>query len=228
MRKTALITGATGGIGSGFAKELSKRGYVLYLPVRSMQKIDPETGNDLVQELITLPNANVSLCNVEDNDQTDIYIHSLANDRLRINVIVLAAGLFLKDEKFSGASIEEKQENAVKALLTANFDTKKNVLQAIKKYFNDQLKDITLIVLSSHAAKDNFEWAAEQKGYVTAMKKVSSFAKEVESDYKKVILLEEGRVDTPGLRIGLNLEGNIPNMEKPEQFANKVLNEAGL
>ncbi|MCU0317716.1 MAG: SDR family oxidoreductase [Fimbriimonadaceae bacterium] len=80
MAQTALVTGASGGIGEAIARELAKRGYHLVLAGRQKERLE------LVAE--SLPNATIRICDL--SLATDIA--SLISESPQVDILVNNAG----------------------------------------------------------------------------------------------------------------------------------------
>ncbi|HPX75187.1 MAG TPA: SDR family oxidoreductase [Bacteroidales bacterium] len=90
MKKTALISGATSGIGKATAILLSKNGYNLILTGRRKQRLD-----DLKSEIEASSNAKVFCLNfdIRSNDEVCKAIDSLPKDFKKIDLLINNAGL---------------------------------------------------------------------------------------------------------------------------------------
>ncbi len=88
--KTALITGATSGIGKATAKKLAEKGYNLILTGRRKEKLD-EVCNNISKEF----NVKIlPLCfDVRDKDEVKKQIENLPEEWKNIDVLVNNAGL---------------------------------------------------------------------------------------------------------------------------------------
>ncbi|HOE38012.1 MAG TPA: SDR family oxidoreductase [Bacteroidales bacterium] len=90
MKKTALISGATSGIGKATALLLSKNGYNLILTGRRKQRLD-----DLKSEIEASSNAKVFCLNfdIRSNDEVCKAIDNLPKDFKKIDLLINNAGL---------------------------------------------------------------------------------------------------------------------------------------
>lgn len=225
MKKTVLITGGTGGIGGAFAKEFSRRGYRLLLPVRDLN-------SPSAKELSLLEGAALSLCLIDDRHAVDVYLAALKEQGESISVFVLAAGVFKRDDKFEGATKEAQQQRAISELEKANVTTKITVIEALHRHYASDEKNMTGIIIGSHAANfgHDHSFRPEQEGYVSSMRKVQTLAQMLKNQgrFKTLVLKEPGKIDTPSLREELGLTGDEQDMRSPEEFVVEVLHEAGL
>jgi 3-oxoacyl-[acyl-carrier protein] reductase len=87
MSKTALITGASGGIGREIAKKLSKEGFVLALLYNSSQ----EKANALLSELNT--DAKIYKCDIRNSQEVTDTVKAVVSDFGEISVLVNNAGI---------------------------------------------------------------------------------------------------------------------------------------
>lgn len=215
MKKTALITGATGGIGGAFAKALEEQDYELILPVRNIAKLNKFSGNFFAKQI-----------DLESLNSFISFLKEVKGVSGQIDLVVLCAGRFAWDNEF------ENEDIAITELEKANFQTKSIAVQALKQVFGDTLNQTTLIVISSHAAHfdENHPFRVGEEGYVRSMIKVSEFAKDLEKQgiFKQVILEEPGRVGTESAKSSFTLEtiGENPDWQQeisPESYVQTVL-----
>ncbi len=217
MKKIALITGVTGGIGGAFAKVLEKKSYDLFLPVRNIAKITGLHGKFFAKEI-----------NMENEESFITFLKEIKNVRDHIDLIVLSAGRFAWDKDF------ESEEKAIAELSKDNFLTKKVALNAFKQVFEKSLKETVLIIISSHAAHfdENHPFRKGEEGYVRSMMKVSELAKDLQEQniFKQVILEEPGRIGTESAKKSFTSEtiGEDPDWQKelsPEDYVENVLSK---
>lgn len=109
---TALITGATAGIGKSFAEQLAKRGYDLVLVARDQARL-----KDLASELAKEHGIKTEVLTADLTKQTDlgeVACRAAAED---IDLVVNNAGFGIK-QNFVGGEIEAEQ-NLLDVLVTA-------------------------------------------------------------------------------------------------------------
>jgi uncharacterized protein len=88
---SALITGASSGIGSEFARQLANRARAIVLVARRNERLA-----DLRDELLNRnPNLDVHMRVVDlaDNEQIELLIDSLARDKIEVDLLINNAGL---------------------------------------------------------------------------------------------------------------------------------------
>ena len=87
MKKTALITGATSGIGNATAYEFAKHGINLILCGRRQERL-----NTIQKALEQLTNVHILNFDVSDKSAVENAINSLPNDFKKIDVLINNAG----------------------------------------------------------------------------------------------------------------------------------------
>lgn len=105
--KTALITGATSGIGEAFARRFAKDGYTVIITGRRKEKI-----NKLAEELIEKYNVKVDVIigDLSNMDNVDLLIEKIKNRN--INILVNNAGFATKDTFVnSNFNVQEQMVN---------------------------------------------------------------------------------------------------------------------
>ncbi len=222
-KKAALVIGGTGDIGGGFAQLFSDLGWKVYAPVR-----DPASPKAVT--LQALPGVYVSGCNVEHAEETEHYIRQLHLTESSIDAVILAAGTHKFDTDFPRSTEEEMVAAATDALMKANFNTKRNVVEALERAYGPELKKTVCVVISSHIVDKDFP---NQTGYRTAMTRVFNYGEEVAPLFLKMITKKTEVVDTEANRRNLTKEkiGTEPDwstVPKPLEYARTVLSETGL
>ena len=119
MKKIALITGATSGIGEACARKFAEGGYNLILTARRKEKLEEikaqlETENDNVK-------VKTLVFDVRDTDAAKAAVNSLEDEWQKVDVLINNAGLALGLEKEYEGDMEDWStmiDTNIKGLLT--------------------------------------------------------------------------------------------------------------
>ena len=114
MKKTALITGATSGIGEACARKFAEGGYRLIITGRNGKKLE-ELKDELDTEVLTLN------YDVRDRKATEAAVKSIPEDWAAIDVLVNNAGLALGLEPEYEGDMDDWEtmiDTNIKGLLT--------------------------------------------------------------------------------------------------------------
>ena len=114
MKKTALITGATSGIGEACARKFAEGGYRLILTGRNGKKLE-ELKDELNTEVLTLN------YDVRDRKATEAAVKSIPEDWAAIDVLINNAGLALGLEPEYEGDMDDWEtmiDTNIKGLLT--------------------------------------------------------------------------------------------------------------
>ena len=101
MKKTALITGATSGIGNATAYEFAKHGINLILCGRRQERL-----NTIQKALEQLTNVHILNFDVSDKSAVENAINSLPNDFKKIDVLINNAGIYRNQRMLSHDGFE--------------------------------------------------------------------------------------------------------------------------
>lgn len=127
MKKTALITGATSGIGKAYAKAYAKRGYNLILTGRRQALIEA-----FAIELRKLYQVKVTVCLVDfTDDQAYRKFITYIKTQLPIKVLINNAGYGLEEAFTQGAF--DDQLNMVKVHIDASIQLSHLIAQKLKE-----------------------------------------------------------------------------------------------
>lgn len=130
MKKTVLITGATGGIGRNLAKVFAINGYNLVLTSTNLEKLET-----LKNELLTFNNSlniDVFVCNLNDSNSSSEIYKFTNNKNYFIDILVNNAG-FGNFGDFSKIPYEKEDE-----LINVNI---KALTQLTYLYLKDMIKN---------------------------------------------------------------------------------------
>jgi NAD(P)-dependent dehydrogenase (short-subunit alcohol dehydrogenase family) len=242
--KNILGTGATGGIGGAITEVLLEHGYKVYVPVRSIEKLEAIFGKN--------PNLVPALCDVENTAATESYIKSLYDAHVMFKALILGAGGLRYDHEFiEGDAPDEEKKELFKQLSAeeripleaasadANFRlnvlTKENVIGPFLKFYNKAALETELRPIGSQAA--GFEvghpWRFDEEGYHLSQFEARGMGPRYKDFFKKSEVAEPALIDTPLTRVkfALNDDGtprDWSKVMKPRQYAEIFLTEAGF
>ncbi len=227
MKKTILITGATGGIGGAAVRFFLQHGWHVIAPVRSLSKLE-------AQELMKLPGVQVILCDVEQAEAVDRMITSLKNDEVHIDRVFLAAGIFLWDDGFPGTELGfEEVERIVHA---ANLMTKENVINGLRNLYGSDLAGIDIDIIGSHAAdfRVGHPFRPGETIYADKMLDVRLWGIGLRDQgyYHTVTIHEPGLIDTLMARAAFTLD-RVPDIDwsttkTPEAYIEEIFTNTVL
>jgi short-subunit dehydrogenase len=103
-RRTALVTGATAGIGLEFARQLAARGYDLVLVARNTDRLE-----DVAQELRSTADVEVLTADLADRAQVATVEARLADPERPVDLLVNNAGFGLKN-RFLDNDVDDEQQ----------------------------------------------------------------------------------------------------------------------
>ena len=146
MEKTALITGATSGIGKATAIQLAKNGYKLILCGRRVEKL-----NELEEVLSKTTAITTLIFDVRDRVEVDKQINSLAAQWQEIDVLVNNAG-----NAHGSAPINEDDIDNWDAMIDGNVKGLLYVSKAVMPLMVSRKKG-HIINISSVAGKQTYE-----------------------------------------------------------------------
>jgi NAD(P)-dependent dehydrogenase (short-subunit alcohol dehydrogenase family) len=216
MKKYAIIIGASGGIGSGFVRQLLKRGYTVYLQYRSDEALAE------LQKLFSGDQVRFFFSSLKDKKGLKEFLTACQENGIYFSIAVLAAGTWKADADF------ETVPESISKLSQINFETKQIFTDPFIEVYRGQKTPTKLVLISSHIS-DVTTAEAEilgQVGYVTAMKKVNALAKDIDlhsSDVFMVFLLKTKRVETKALQQVRQKHADVPEGENNEAYAEAEL-----
>ena len=209
--KTALITGATGGLGSAVVKHLSPENWLVHAPVRDEKK---------ARTLHIADNIVFEHCqDLADEKYVELYIRSLRNQTSELDLVALTTGTFEWDNDTRGGEIENLSEHLKEVkerLWRANVLTKEPLLNSLIRNFGPALKNTDLYIVGSQAAnfaKDdprrlNEDTKFSEEYYIQSMQKVAKLGWQMYELklFKNVYLFEPGLIDTEMARLAFTVK----------------------
>ncbi len=159
--KTALITGASGSIGSACARQLHKLGANIVLTTTSINKLE--------KLLSELPGASAKECNLEDLSSLSEVIASIS----KLDILVCNAGM--TDDNLFLRMTSDSFKKVLDVNLVANYSLARDSLKKMMKNKWGRIINISSVVaLSGNAGQSNY--AASKAGLIAMSK---SLAQEV-------------------------------------------------
>ena len=210
MTKTALITGATSGIGKVTALELAKRAFQIIFTSRDKQK-----GQDVKQELIKESGNDkieVLECDLSSLESVKNLAKTVISKYPKLDVLINNAGTWETQRKLSKDGIELTfAVNHLAPFLLTNL-----LLDLIKKSAPARIVNVSS---NLHGGKINFEDIEFKKGYDPTGNKPYTQSKLSNILFTKKLakLLEETNVTANALHPGIiktNLIRNAPGFMK--------------
>lgn len=211
MNKTAIITGASKGIGAEIAKRLNELGYNLVLNYRnstsSMEEIISSFTNKETQNVIVQ-------CDVSNYDDCKKLIDTAYENFSTVDALINNAGI-TKDNLLAMMS-EEEFDAVIDTNLKGTFNCCKHIAKRMMKQKHGRIVNISSVVgLSGNAGQANY--SASKAGVIGMTK---SMARELG---KKNILVN---AVAPGF-IQTEMTDKIPEEMKAEMLKNIPLNKLG-
>jgi short-subunit dehydrogenase len=186
MSETAVITGASSGVGKSLAIQLSDAGYRVVLAARSEDKL-----NAIAEEIQS--KGGDSLVVPTDVSQPE-QINNLKDRALEygdISVVINNAGLG-KFSKVEDVAIED-WDRQLDVNLRASFLVSQAFIPGMKQRLNG-----TLVFMNSVAGKQGYPYSAAYVASKYGMRGLAdSLREELREDNIKVISIYSGAVDTP-------------------------------
>jgi len=186
MSETAVITGASSGVGKSLAIQLSEAGYKVVLAARSEDKL-----NDISEEI----HKKGGSCLVVPTDVSKPeQINNLKIEALEygdISLVINNAG-FGKFCKIEDVTIED-WDNQLDVNLRASFLVSQAFISGMK-----QIEKGTLVFMNSVAGKKGYPYSAAYVASKYGMRGLAdSMREELREDNIKVISIHPGAVNTP-------------------------------
>ena len=171
IKKVALITGSSRGIGRAIAIELAKKGFNIVINNNEFEK----EGKETVNEINKITNAIFINCDITDPIRVQKMIEKIINEFKRIDVLVNNAGITI-DKQFKNMSLD--QWNKVLSVnLTGAFNCTKSVIERMQEQGEGHIINISSIV----GEIDNIG----QANYAASKGGLISFTKSIAKEYAK-------------------------------------------
>lgn len=211
--KTALVTGASEGIGRATARALGRAGFRVGVCARSLPKID-----GLVRELReTGVEAAGARADVSDPDQVFRMVDDLAGKLGEITVLVNNAGVLIA-RPFEELTLEDWDQT-----MAVNLRSLYLVTRAVVPGMRRQGRG-TIVNLASLAGRNGFVGGT---AYAASKHGVLGFARSLMLELRKenirVITICPGSVDTGMLHDQPMLKSNAERILKPEDVADTIV-----
>jgi 3-oxoacyl-[acyl-carrier protein] reductase len=181
--KTALVTGATGGIGEAIARALHGQGATVAISGTRQEKLDALAG-ELGARVHVLP------CNLADKDAVDALVPNAESAMERIDIVVNNAGI-TRDNIFVRLR-DEDWDTVIAVNLTAAFRILRTAARGMMRRRAGRIIGITSIVgVTGNAGQGNY--AAAKAGMIGMSK---ALAQEVAARGVTVNCIAPGFIET--------------------------------
>jgi 3-oxoacyl-[acyl-carrier protein] reductase len=162
--KTALVTGATGGIGGGIARALHKQGATVAISGTRKDALDK-----LATELGT--NVHVLPCDLSNKDQVEALVPAAEKAMAKLDILVCNAGI-TKDNLFVALK-DEDWDNVINVNLTATFRlTRKAVTTMMRRRFGRIIGITSVVGVTGNPGQGNY--VAAKAGMIGMMKSIAA------------------------------------------------------
>ena len=187
MNKTALITGATRGIGKQIALTLAQNGYDIAINYRTENDALKETKKQIEEKGVKCLTVQGEISNFEDCEK---FVKEIIEEYGKIDVLVNNAGI-TKDTLLMRMK-KEDFEDVIDTNLVGTFNVTKNVISHMMKARSGRIINISSVVgVAGNAGQTNY--SASKAGMIGFTK---SLAKEVASRGILVNAVAPGFIET--------------------------------
>jgi 3-oxoacyl-[acyl-carrier protein] reductase len=181
--KTALVTGATGGIGGAIARALHGRGATVAVSGTRRDVLD-ELAGELGSRVHVLP------CNLADKDDVETLVPRAEEAMQNLDILVNNAGI-TRDNIFVRLS-DEAWDDVIAVNLTAGFRLARAAVRGMMRRRYGRIIGITSVVgVTGNVGQGNY--AAAKAGMIGMSK---ALAREVASRHVTVNCVAPGFIDT--------------------------------
>jgi len=161
--KTALVTGATGGIGGAIARALHKQGATIAISGTRREALD-QMANELKDRVHVLP------CNLADKDQVEALVPQAEAAMEKLDILVANAGI-TRDNLFVQLN-DEDWESVININLTATFRLSRAAMKTMMRRRHGRIIGITSVVgVTGNPGQGNY--TAAKAGMIGMMKSIA-------------------------------------------------------
>jgi 3-oxoacyl-[acyl-carrier protein] reductase len=160
--KTALVTGATGGIGGAIARALHRQGAVVALSGTRQEALDQLAG-ELKERVHVLP------CNLADSEQVEALVPKAEETMQKLDILVANAGI-TRDNLFVQLR-DEDWDTVINVNLTATFRLSRAAMKTMMRRRFGRIIGITSVVgVTGNPGQVNY--TAAKAGMIGMMKSI--------------------------------------------------------
>ncbi len=161
--KTALVTGATGGIGGAIARALHRQGATVAISGTRREALDQLAG-ELKDRVHVLP------CNLADKDQVEALVPQAEETMQKLDILVANAGI-TKDNLFVQLR-DEDWDSVIEINLTSTFRLSRAAMKTMMRRRFGRIIGITSVVgVTGNPGQGNY--TAAKAGMIGMMKSVA-------------------------------------------------------
>jgi 3-oxoacyl-[acyl-carrier protein] reductase len=161
--KTALVTGATGGIGGAIARALHRQGATVAISGTRRDALDQLAG-ELKERVHVLP------CNLSDKEQVEALVPQAEAKMEKLDILVANAGI-TKDNLFVQLR-DEDWESVIDINLTATFRLSRAAMKTMMRRRHGRIIGITSVVgVTGNPGQGNY--TAAKAGMIGMMKSIA-------------------------------------------------------
>lgn len=161
--KTALVTGATGGIGGAIARALHKQGATVAISGTRREALD-QLANDLKDRVHVLP------CNLANKDEVEALVPKAEEVMTKLDILVANAGI-TKDNLFVQLR-DEDWDSVIEINLTSTFRLSRAAMKTMMRRRYGRIIGITSVVgVTGNPGQGNY--TAAKAGMIGMMKSVA-------------------------------------------------------
>jgi 3-oxoacyl-[acyl-carrier protein] reductase len=161
--KTALVTGATGGIGGAIARALHKQGATVAISGTRREALD-QLAAELKDRVHVLP------CNLSDKEQVEALVPQAEEKMEKLDILVANAGI-TKDNLFVQLR-DEDWDSVIDVNLTATFRLSRAAMKTMMRRRHGRIIGITSVVgVTGNPGQGNY--TAAKAGMIGMMKSIA-------------------------------------------------------